>query len=78
MELRKKNLHQEREYIMYLRHYVFRLQEYYDRSREEFFHEKMNHVQSLPMDIESKLKLEEEIRRVNNIIDSYNKFHANK
>jgi hypothetical protein len=65
-------------YIQYLKSYVFRLQEYYERGKEEFYNESLNHFHSKPMDIESKLKLEEEIRKVNQIIHAYEKFRKNE
>jgi hypothetical protein len=68
----------ENNYLLYLKSYVFRLQEYYDRGKEEFYNESLQHFYSKPIELESKLKLEEEIRRVNQIIHAYEKFRKNE
>lgn len=65
-------------YILYLKNYVFRLQEYYDRGKEEFYDEKLQHFISKPIELESKLKLEEEISKINQIISAYEKFRKDK
>jgi hypothetical protein len=62
----------ENEFMMYLKHYRFELQSYLNQKKEEFFNDKI--YKRIDLCDSSKSKIEKEIKKLDLIVNSYERF----
>jgi CRISPR/Cas system-associated exonuclease Cas4 (RecB family) len=65
-------------YIYYLRLYKLTLEEFLDTDMKEIYYEQFKKTFEVPLNMEERLRIEEEIRNINKRLNEYQRFNSTR
>ena len=65
-------------YIYYLRYYKRTLEDFLNNDMKEVYYEQFKRTFEVPLDLEERLRIEDEIRNINTRINEYERFNSTR